>query len=219
MLKGLLRVLFNGKNLLYTNLGISVSLSGLGDVLTQELESGKSNQNRWNVKRTCRMSISFGLTSGFLCHYWYIFLDKRVPGKSLSIVARKILYDQILFSPINIVACLAVAGLLEACSRKELIEDIADKGLRLYLAEWFIWPPAQFFNFYFLPTRFRVIYDNTISLGYDMYTSHVKYSSNSSTSTITTYSSAVSTLSAGISSIQNSKSIWSLNLNFDLGDD
>lgn len=165
------------------------------------------------------MSISFGLTSGFLCHYWYIFLDKRVPGKSLSIVARKILYDQILFSPINIVACLAVAGLLEACSRKELIEDIADKGLRLYLAEWFIWPPAQFFNFYFLPTRFRVIYDNTISLGYDMYTSHVKYSSNSSTSTITTYSSAVSTLSAGISSIQNSKSIWSLNLNFDLGDD
>ena len=63
-----------------------------------------------------------------MCHYWYIFLDKRVPGKSLSIVARKILYDQILFSPINIVACLAVAGLLEACSRKELIEDIADKG-------------------------------------------------------------------------------------------
>ncbi len=26
-------------------------------------------------------------------------------------------------------------------------------GGRLYLAEWIIWPPAQFFNFYFLPTR------------------------------------------------------------------
>ena len=47
-------------------------------------------------------------------------------------------------------------------------------GTQLYLAEWFIWPPAQFVNFYFLPTRFRVIYDNAISLGYDMYTSHVK---------------------------------------------
>ena len=44
------------------------------------------------------------------------------------------------------------------------------------MAEWFIWPPAQFVNFYFLPTRLRVIYDNTISLGYDMYTSHVKNS-------------------------------------------
>ena len=49
-------------------------------------------------------------------------------------------------------------------------------GTQLYLAEWFIWPPAQFVNFYFLPTRFRVIYDNVISLGYDMYTSHVKHS-------------------------------------------
>ena len=49
-------------------------------------------------------------------------------------------------------------------------------GTQLYLAEWFIWPPPQFVNFYFLPTRFRVIYDNVISLGYDMYTSHVKHS-------------------------------------------
>ena len=54
MLKGLLRVLFNGKNLLYTNLGISVSLSGLGDVLTQELESGKSNQNRYVCNRASK---------------------------------------------------------------------------------------------------------------------------------------------------------------------
>ena len=49
------------------------------------------------------------------------------------------------------------------------------------MAEWFIWPPAQFVNFYFLPTRFRVIYDNAISLGYDMYTSHVKNSNEPST--------------------------------------
>jgi hypothetical protein len=28
-------------------------------------------------------------------------------------------------------------------------------GGRLYLAEWIIWPPAQFFNFYFLPTRLK----------------------------------------------------------------
>ena len=53
-------------------------------------------------------------------------------------------------------------------------------GTQLYLAEWFIWPPAQFVNFYFLPTRYRVIYDNVISFGYDMYTSHVKNSKSGS---------------------------------------
>ena len=47
-------------------------------------------------------------------------------------------------------------------------------GTKLYIAEWVIWPPAQFVNFYFLPTRYRVLYDNTISLLYDTYTSHVQ---------------------------------------------
>ncbi len=45
----------------------------------------------------------------------------------------------------------------------------------MYLAEWVIWPPAQFVNFWLLPTRFRVLFDNAVSLGYDVYTSHVKH--------------------------------------------
>ena len=48
-------------------------------------------------------------------------------------------------------------------------------GGRLYLAEWLLWPPAQFINFYYLPTKYRVLYDNIVSLIYDTYTSHVKH--------------------------------------------
>ena len=33
----------------------------------------------------------------------------------------------------------------------------------------------QFANFYFLPTRYRVAFDNVVSLGFDTYTSHVKH--------------------------------------------
>ena len=44
---------------------------------------------KWNARRTLHMSTSFGLTSGFLCHYWYIFLDRSVVGGTgLSLVAR-----------------------------------------------------------------------------------------------------------------------------------
>ena len=32
----------------------------------------------------------------------------------------------------------------------------------------------SFFTVYFLPTRYRVLYDNLVSLVYDTYTSHVK---------------------------------------------
>ena len=60
-------------------------------------------------------------------------------------------------------------------SKDEVMEEIKSKAWRLYAAEWVIWPPAQIINFYILPTRFRVLYDNTISLGYDVYTSYVKH--------------------------------------------
>lgn len=42
-----------------------------------------------------------------------------------------------------------------------------------FKAEWIVWPTAQVINFWILPSRFRVLYDNTISLGYDVYTSYV----------------------------------------------
>lgn len=54
-------------------------------------------------------------------------------------------------------------------------KEIVQKGWMLYAAEWMIWPPAQVINFYWLPTRYRVLYDSTISLGYDVYTSYIKH--------------------------------------------
>lgn len=55
----------------------------------------------------------------------------------------------------------------------ETIEEIRHKFLRLYKAEWIVWPTAQVINFWILPNKYRVLYDNTISLGYDVYTSYV----------------------------------------------
>ena len=138
------------------------------------------------------MSTSFGLTSGFLCHFWYNYLDKVLPGRGIRVVVQKIAWDQVrhtvfftrnlnqhllqvLFSPLCITACLLVAGRLENQTASNLVSQTLQLGGRLYLAEWVIWPPAQFVNFYFLPTRYRVLYDNIISLVYDTYTSHIKY--------------------------------------------
>ena len=61
--------------------------------------------------------------------------------------------------------------------RPPQIKDTKELGTQLWISEWFIWPPAQFVNFYFLPTKYRVVYDNLVSLFYDWYTSHLKHSS------------------------------------------
>ena len=60
-----------------------------------------------------------------------------------------------MFSPVCIAACLVVAGSLEAKSASSLTSETLQLGGRLYLAEWLIWPPAQFINFYYLPTKYR----------------------------------------------------------------
>lgn len=55
----------------------------------------------------------------------------------------------------------------------ETLEEIKHKFIRLYKAEWIVWPTAQMINFWILPHRFRVLFDNGISLFYDIYTSAV----------------------------------------------
>lgn len=176
--------LFSNRNLFATNLALSFSLSGLGDWLQQLNERTKHSSTtaadkaafKWNARRTLHMSTSFGLTSGFLCHYWYIFLDRSVVGGTgLSLVARKVVYDQLIFSPVCIAACLVAAGVVEGSPSRAIASDVVVKGGNLFFAECLIWPPAQFVNFYFLPTRYRVAFDNLVSLGFDTYTSHVKH--------------------------------------------
>ncbi|XP_046397646.1 mpv17-like protein 2 [Ischnura elegans] len=162
------------KYLLLTNVGISMSLSGAGDVFQQHYEIAQGDKQKWDSTRTAHMSIS-GLTVGVLCHYWYIYLDSRIPGRTFKAVTKKVLADQIICSPISISLIFVTLGILERADVKTVVDEIVQKGWRLYVAEWVIWPPAQVINFYMLPTRFRVLYDNTISLGYDIYTSYVKH--------------------------------------------
>jgi len=165
---------FSPKYLLFTNICISVSLSSVGDCLEQQYEILKKDLDKYSGKRTAHMALS-GLTVGIVCHYWYKFIDQRLPGRTLSIVMKKVFWDQIICSPIVISTFFLTLGLLENTSRTEIVEEIKDKAWKLYVAEWVVWPPAQVINFYWLPNKYRILYDNTISLGYDVYTSKVKH--------------------------------------------
>lgn len=118
------------------------------------------------------MSVA-GMTVGVFCHHWYKFLDNRLPGRTIKLVLKKVLIDQTVASPCIIFLFFVTLGVLRKSTPHDVWEEMKDKALRLYTAEWVVWPPAQVINFYILPTRFRVLYDNTISLGYDVYTSAV----------------------------------------------
>lgn len=178
-MKQVVKVAFSNKFLIYTNVTISVSLSALGDIIEQHYEIYKNQQEQYDVVRTMHMGFS-GAALGVLCHNWYKVLDKVIIGKTTDMVVKKLLLDQIIFSPIMIITFFASVALFEENPYQNFKEEVEDKFVTLYRAEWLVWPPAQVINFYFLPTRFRVLYDNTISLGYDVYTSQVKHDKSSS---------------------------------------
>lgn len=165
---------FSDKYLLYTNVTLSGTLSGFGDLLEQHYEILTHELESWDKIRTRNMSVS-GIAIGVICHYWYNYLDRRLPGYTIQTVCKKIIVDQLICSPVCITTLFVTCAFLERKPTKELVKEIKEKAWILYVAEWTVWPLAQFINFYFLPTKFRVLYDNTISVGYDVYTSYVKH--------------------------------------------
>jgi protein Mpv17 len=120
------------------------------------------------------MSVT-GVTVGIFCHHTYKWLDSFFPGRTLKTVLKKVLVDQLVTSPCCITIVFATLASLEKSNVETFVKELKQKGWRLYVADWVVWPPAQIINFYLLPTRFRVLYDNTISLGYDIYTSYVAH--------------------------------------------
>lgn len=83
--------------------------------------------------------------------------------------------DQIIGSPVSISIFFGTMAIVEKSTFDEFVRELRCKMWKLYVAEWVIWPPAQLINFYLLPTKYRVLWDNTVSLCYDVYTSRVKH--------------------------------------------
>lgn len=166
---------FNSKNLFYTNVSLSICISATGDIIEQRYEKYKGEINQLDFHRTAQMAFS-GCIAGVICHHWYNFIDRVIIGRTVDMVIKKLILDQCICSPIIIMSFFATVAIFEDNPMENFTEEVREKFWTLYKAEWVVWPPAQIINFYFLPTKYRVVYDNTISLGYDVYTSQVKHS-------------------------------------------
>lgn len=75
--------------LLITNIGLSASLSGIGDSIEQKYEKYKDEKRKFDWTRCRNMSVS-GVTIGVVCHYWYIWLDKKLPGQAFKTAVKKV---------------------------------------------------------------------------------------------------------------------------------
>lgn len=70
------------------------------------------------------------MTVGVFCHFWYKFLDSRLPGRTFGLVAKKVLIDQMIASPIVIAMFFATLGVCRRESLNETMDEIKHKFIR-----------------------------------------------------------------------------------------
>lgn len=167
-----------GKYLLLTNTVSSGLLMAIGDLAQQEIEyRQKILTKRYDWGRLLRMTI-VGTTIGPVHHYYYTYLDKLLPKSDLNTVFKKMALDELVAAPLFIAMFFYGMGALERKSFQESHKELKDKFITVFLVDLCVWPPTQFINFYYIPSKYRVVYINFITMLYDVFLSYVKHVEN-----------------------------------------
>ncbi|XP_034481580.1 mpv17-like protein 2 isoform X2 [Drosophila innubila] len=165
-----------GKYLLITNVLGSGVLMVVGDVIAQEYEyrHGLRKQDRYDGDRMYRMFVA-GALQGPLHHYVYKWMDRVMPHRTFINICKKILIDQLFMSPACILIFFYSICYLERQTLQETHQELIAKFPYIYLLDWLTWPAAQYINFRYLDTKYRVAFVNVCTAVYNVLMSYIKH--------------------------------------------
>ncbi|CAO2140734.1 unnamed protein product [Urochloa humidicola] len=100
-------------------------------------------------------------------HVWYLYLSKLVTISGASGAIARLMLDQFIFSPIFIGVFMSLLVTLEG-KPSLVVPKLKQEWLSSVLANWQLWIPFQFLNFYFVPQKFQVLAANFVALAWNV---------------------------------------------------
>ena len=181
---------------LRTNASTAAVVTFAGDGIAQRIEHWARSRQAvahdssvvfaWDGQRAAVMTGFWGPQSLGNC-YWFAWLDRRFPthrGPSwatMKVLGKKLLVHQWSWVPFTnglfyVFLVCAYSGLDTApTSQRRLAQDVWTKiSTELWPTQMrsvFVWGVAHSFNFLFLPTHARVLFNSTVQVGWVAYLS------------------------------------------------
>ena len=120
-----------------------------------------------------RFALFGGLIHGPTGHLFYRSLNRLIPGSTPTIVATKVLIDEIVWKPIFISLLFIFIGIVGGSTPNLIVNKLKSDAWIAVLGSWLIWPIAHALNFNMIPARSRLLYINTVQLIFNIFLSHV----------------------------------------------
>lgn len=156
---------------------------GAADLACQKMEGAE----KIDLQRVGSMAITGTLFVGPAVTKWYAFLG-RLFGEKVTVraVASKLALDQAFFLPLMFGVIMGSAGLLNGKSPEEVKAKLEAEYWTAVKNGWKTWSIATTANFALCPPHLRVLFNNTVSFGWNTYLSNVNNRELPSVSSIAT---------------------------------
>lgn len=112
-------------------------------------------------------------------HYWYLFINRAIPGTSFAQVIQRTICDEGLFSPIYVPSFLSMLWKLEGNTNENIWKMVKNECPTIIVTEWAMWIPTMLVTFKYVPVKFQVLVVNVVGVVWNTYLAYASFNASS----------------------------------------